>query len=97
MVDPAKNLIALPDDMARIIEARLASGEYETEIDVLRDGLQALDERVRCAEDWVTEEVIPTYNRVVAGIEKTKSASETWDSLNRHIGRFAHMPERLES
>lgn len=41
-----------PPDVAEAIEARLASGEYASEVDVVRDALKALSDR----QHVVTEE-----------------------------------------
>ena len=39
--------ITLPNDMAELVRAKVAAGEYATESEVLRDGVRALMARDR--------------------------------------------------
>ena len=58
--------ITLPNDMADAVKAKVASGEYATESEVLRDGLRALMARDRAVERWLREEVVPTMKSMAA-------------------------------
>ena len=49
--------ITLPNDMADLVRAKVASGEYATESEVLRDGVRALVARDRALEHWLRTEV----------------------------------------
>lgn len=57
--------ITLPLEMAEMVKAKVASGEYATESEVIRDGLRTLAARDAAIEKWLLEEVAPT----IAGIE----------------------------
>jgi antitoxin ParD1/3/4 len=58
--------ITLPHEMAQMVKAKVASGEYATESEVIRDGLRTLAARDAAVEKWLREEVVPTYDRVMA-------------------------------
>jgi len=58
--------ITLPKDMAEAIKAKVASGEYATESEVIRDGLRALMARDRVMEHWLREQVAPAYDALQA-------------------------------
>ena len=51
--------ITLPIEMADAVKAKVGSGEYATESEVIRDGLRALLARDRAIERWLREEVVP--------------------------------------
>jgi antitoxin ParD1/3/4 len=58
--------ITLPTDMAEAIKAKVASGEYATESEVIRDGLRVLMARDRAVESWLREQVGPAYDALKA-------------------------------
>ena len=58
--------ITLPKEMADVVKAKVATGEYETESEVIRDGLRVLIARDRAVESWLIEQVVPTYDALKA-------------------------------
>ena len=58
--------ITLPKEMADAVKAKVATGEYATESEVIRDGLRALMARDRAVESWLLEEVVPAYDALKA-------------------------------
>ena len=54
--------ITLPIDMAEMVKAKVASGEYATESEVIRDGLRSLAARDAAVERWLREEVAAAYD-----------------------------------
>lgn len=58
--------ITLPTEMAEAIKAKVASGEYATESEVIRDGLRVLMARDRAVEHWLHEQVAPAYDALKA-------------------------------
>ena len=54
--------VTLPNDMAAQVRAKVASGEYASESEVIRDGLRALQARDRAVEQWLRNEVAPAYD-----------------------------------
>jgi len=53
--------ITLPNEMAAEVRAKVASGEYASESEVIRDGLRALHARDKAVEDWLRNKVVPAY------------------------------------
>jgi len=58
--------ITLSNEMADIVRAKVASGEYVTESEVIRDGLRALQTRERVVEQWLQSQVVPSYDAIAA-------------------------------
>lgn len=49
--------VTLPHDMAAMVKAKVASGEYASESEVIRDGLRTLAARDAALEAWLRQEV----------------------------------------
>ena len=78
--------ITLPHEMAQMVKAKVSSGEYATESEVVRDGLRTLAARDAAVEKWLIDEVVPTYDRVMADpIANTISAEEARARLQAHM------------
>ncbi len=58
--------ITLPHDMAAMVKAKVASVEYATESEVIRDGLRALQARDAAMESWLRDEVAKSYDEYAA-------------------------------
>lgn len=58
--------ITLPHNMAAMVKAKVASGEYATESEVIRDGLRALQARDAAVENWLRDEVAKSHDEFVA-------------------------------
>ncbi len=58
--------VTLPHDMANMVRAKVTSGEYASESEVIRDGLRALAARDRAVESWLRDQVVPAYDRLHA-------------------------------
>jgi len=56
--------VTLPHEMADLVRSKVASGEYASESEVIRDGLRALAARDRAVEAWLLEKVAPAYDRL---------------------------------
>ncbi len=61
--------ITLPHDMAAMVKEKVASGEYATESEVIRDGLRILKARDEMMEAWLRDEVAKSYDDFAAGKE----------------------------
>ncbi len=68
--------ITLPIEMAEQIKARVQSGEYSSESEVIRDGLRTLMARDRAIEQWLVAEVGPAYDALKANPERAVTASQ---------------------
>ena len=54
--------ITLPTEMAEAVKAKVASGEYATESEVIRDGLRTLQARDAALENWLRGEVAKSFD-----------------------------------
>ncbi|WP_108646639.1 ribbon-helix-helix domain-containing protein [Polynucleobacter rarus] len=54
--------ITLPNEMAEIVKNKVASGEYASESEVLRDGMRALMARDKAIDSWLFQTVVPAYD-----------------------------------
>ncbi|GGD51993.1 ribbon-helix-helix domain-containing protein [Pseudoxanthomonas indica] len=73
--------ITLPNEMADTVRAKVASGEYATESEVIRDGLRALLARDRAVEAWLKQEVAPAAKALAADPTRGVSASQVKQQL----------------
>jgi antitoxin ParD1/3/4 len=58
--------ITLSKELADKVKAKVASGEYATESEVIRDGLRALLARDRAVDHWLRDKVAPAYDGMKA-------------------------------
>ncbi len=60
----AKRTISLPAKHNTYIKRKLASGEYASASEVVREGLRALQERDEAIEHWLKTDVASTYDEM---------------------------------
>lgn len=75
--------VTLPNDMAKEVAAKVATGEYASESEVIRDGLRALQARDKAVELWLNGEVGDIYDRMKAEPTRARSSSDVRASLAR--------------
>lgn len=68
--------ITLPNAMADTVRSKVASGEYATESEVIRDGLRVLIARDQTVEAWLTAEVASAYEALKAAPGRAVSAAK---------------------
>jgi antitoxin ParD1/3/4 len=68
--------ITLPNDMADVVKAKVRTGEYATESEVIRDGLRALLARDRAVESWLHNQVGPAYDALKADPSRAVAADQ---------------------
>lgn len=66
----------LPNDMADAVKTKVRSGEYASESEVIRDGLQALMARDRAVESWLHHQVGPAYDALKADPSRAVTADQ---------------------
>ena len=54
--------VTLPNEMAAQVRAKVESGEYASESEVIREGLRALSARERAMDDWLRQTALPAYD-----------------------------------
>lgn len=78
--------VTLPHEMADMVRAKVTSGEYASESEVIRDGLRALAARDRAVEAWLHEQVAPSYDRLAADPERALTAEDVRARLSSAAG-----------
>lgn len=73
--------ITLPNELADIVKAKVAAGEYATESEVIRDGLRALLARDRAIESWFQEQVGPAYDALKANPSRAVTVDQVRATL----------------
>lgn len=68
--------ITLPNDMADVVKAKVRTGEYASESEVIRDGLRALMARDRAVETWLHNQVGPAYDALKADPSRAVTADQ---------------------
>jgi antitoxin ParD1/3/4 len=78
--------ITLPHEMAQMVKAKVTSGEYATESEVIRDGLRTLAARDAAVEKWLRNEVVPTLEAIKADPSRLVDVDQAWKRLKTHMG-----------
>lgn len=87
---PTRQLsVTLPDEMADQVQARVESGEYANESEVIRDGLRALQARDRAVESWLRNEALPSYDAYKRDSQRSLSLDEVRAGLEARHNRAA--------
>lgn len=81
--------ITLPIEMAEMVKAKVASGEYASESEVIRDGLRTLAARDAVVERWLREDVASAYDAHKADPERAISLEEGMANVRARITRTA--------
>lgn len=79
--------VTLPNEMADMVRAKVSSGEYASESEVIRDGLRALQARDQALEKWLRTEVAAAYDEMKADPSKGLSSEEVLESLKAETRR----------
>lgn len=73
--------VTLPNEMAQMVKAKVSSGEYASESEVIRDGLRALQARDKALESWLRRDVAATYDKLKADPGRTLSVGQVRQRL----------------
>jgi len=73
--------ITLPHEMAEMVRIRVASGEYASESEVIRDGLRALEIHDRVLEAWLKGDIAATYDAMKVDPTRARSVVQVRESL----------------
>lgn len=87
--------ITLPEEMARAVKERVASGAYASESEVIREGLRALAAQDAAVEHWLRTEGVARYEAYLANPDNTLSADELSASLQRRIPQLHENPMKI--
>ncbi len=79
--------ITLPNDMVDVVKAKVRTGEYASESEVIRDGLRALMARDRAVENWLLDQVGPAYDALKADPSRAVTADQVRARLNAEYNK----------
>jgi antitoxin ParD1/3/4 len=80
--------ITLPLPMAEMVKSKVASGEYASESEVIRDGLRMLSARDAAVEKWLREDVLSTYDAIHADPSQVLTAEYADKALDTLITEY---------
>ena len=69
--------------MAEFVRTKVASGDYASDSEVLRDALRVLRERDRAVEAWLRNEVIPAAQALRDDPSRALSADQVRAELKK--------------
>ncbi|HEX7712012.1 MAG TPA: type II toxin-antitoxin system ParD family antitoxin [Sphingomonadaceae bacterium] len=78
--------VTLPNEMAAQVRAKVASGEYASESEVIREGLRALTARDRALDDWLRSQALPAYDAYRADPSRGLSLDDVRASIGKRRG-----------
>ncbi|MGH1559979.1 type II toxin-antitoxin system ParD family antitoxin [Caulobacter segnis] len=73
--------VTLPNEMAAQVRAKVESGAYASESEVIREGLRALQAQERALETWLTGEAAKAYDAFKADPSRGRSGPDVRASL----------------
>jgi antitoxin ParD1/3/4 len=73
--------ITLPAELAELVRTKVASGEYASDSEVIRDGLRTLAARDRAVESWLQNTVAPTYDALKADPSRALTSEQVRERL----------------
>jgi putative addiction module CopG family antidote len=79
--------VTLPNEMAQMVKAKVSSGEYASESEVIRDGLRALQARDKALDNWLRTEVSGAYDEMKADPPQGLEPDEILASLKSETER----------
>ena len=73
--------ITLPAELAEMVRAKVSSGEYASDSEVIRDGLRTLAARDRAVESWLLNTVAPAYDAIKADPSRALTGDQVLERL----------------
>lgn len=73
--------VTLPNEMAAQVRAKVDSGAYASESEVIREGLRALQAQERALETWLRGEAAKAYDAFEADPVRGRSSQDVRASL----------------
>ncbi len=81
----AKRTISLPQEHAAYVDAKVASGDYASVSEVVREGLRTLKARDDAIEAWLRGPVVETYDKMEANPSLGIPIKEAFDIIRRRV------------
>lgn len=81
----AKRTISLPLEHAAYIDAKVASGDYASVSEVVREGLRALKARDDAIEAWLRGPVVEAYDEMEANPSLGIPVKDAFEIIRRRV------------
>jgi antitoxin ParD1/3/4 len=81
----AKRTISLPQEHAAYIDAKVASGDYASVSEVVREGLRALKARDDATEAWLRGPVVEAYDKMRKDPSRGVPVNEAFDIVMQRV------------
>ncbi|MFT0174562.1 type II toxin-antitoxin system ParD family antitoxin [Paraburkholderia mimosarum] len=75
--------ITLTPELLEFVRERTAEGDYNSDSEVVRDGLRLLKERDNAVRQWLAEKVVPGYLQYKANPESAMTREQIEQQLDR--------------
>jgi antitoxin ParD1/3/4 len=85
MTGITKRTISLPAEHAAYIDAKVASGDYASASEVVREGLRTLRARDDMIEEWLRGPVAETYDRMRADPSRGIDVKAAFKTIRERI------------
>lgn len=79
--------ISLPEEMATLVRTKVASGEYASESEVIREGLSTLTAGKRASADWLRQQALPSYDAYRADPARGVPLADVRASIGKRCGQ----------
>ncbi len=73
--------ITLPNEMADMVRAKVDSGAYASESEVIREGLRSLEARDEAIDRWLRAEVVPALEEYLEDPSQGIPIDQVFDGL----------------
>jgi antitoxin ParD1/3/4 len=80
-----KRTYSLTAEQAAFIDRKVASGEYASGSEVVRDSLRAAQKHDAMIDKWLREEVAPVYDAWKANPQGGQSAEEVLEDVKTYL------------
>ncbi len=77
--------VTLPQDLLDLIRSKVDSGADADESQVVSEGLRLLASNEDALEDWLRDEVAPTYDRAMAEPESLLDLDTVFDGIRKGL------------
>jgi antitoxin ParD1/3/4 len=84
----AKRTISLPPEHAAYVDAKVASGDYASVSEVVREGLRSLKARDDAIEAWMRGPVVETYDKMRKDPSRGIPVEEAFDIVMQRVHKL---------
>lgn len=79
--------VEVPPELARLVEEKVASGQYASEGEVLLHGLRLLDDHAPWpSDDWLRSEVLPIVDACELDPSRLKTSEDVFQAIEARHG-----------